>query len=174
VPGTAVTFTANYSGVGATPDFQWLRNGKVIPFETAPVYTSSSLKTNDTISVRLTAHDPCPANAVVTSNLIRVSNASVAGVDHASGEGRAQITLYPNPNNGQFTINADLGTERIGEHATLELLNMMGQVIYKTELQIASAHTTTEVSLGDRVAKGMYQVRLRANGVAASSTLVIQ
>lgn len=171
--GATITFTASQTGGGAAPDFQWLVNGKTVPFETAAVYVASNLKLNDTVSVRMTSHDLCPSSSVVTSNGLRVGKLLAAGIDQTNNAD-ASLRVFPNPNNGQFTVDVDYSNARINEPVMLEVLNVMGQVVYRTELQLKGTHSSSNISLGADVSKGMYQVRLHGSKMQASRQLLVQ
>ena len=64
--------------------------------------------------------------------------------------------MYPNPNNGAFTLNIN-GLENSA--LTLNIVNALGQVVYSQNLDINSAAYTQYISL-DNVTPGMYQVNL--------------
>lgn len=72
------------------------------------------------------------------------------------GEVEANVSLYPNPNNGAFTLNIN-GLENTA--LTLNIVNALGQVVYSQNLDINSAAYTQYISL-DNVTPGMYQVNL--------------
>ena len=69
--------------------------------------------------------------------------------------------MYPNPTTGIVNFNNV-------ENATIEVFNMMGQVISRVEN--ASENTTIDLS---NVANGNYVVRIVKNGEVATSKLNI-
>lgn len=72
------------------------------------------------------------------------------------GEVEANVSLYPNPNNGAFTLNIN-GLENTD--LTMNIVNALGQIVYSQNLDINSAAYTQYISL-DNVTPGMYQVNL--------------
>jgi hypothetical protein len=72
------------------------------------------------------------------------------------GDVEAGVTLYPNPNQGTFTINVN-GYEN--NAFTLNVINAIGQVVYSKPVDINSADYTETISLNN-VTPGMYQVNL--------------
>lgn len=60
----------------------------------------------------------------------------------------SEITLFPNPNNGLFTITAQAFSPQSG----IEIYNLWGEVVYKTVL---TADNTTEIDLSEQP-KGVY------------------
>ncbi len=155
VQGQTVTFTANVSGGGAAPTFEWLRNNQLIQGAFGPVYATSNLTGNDTISVRLTSGDPCasPTTALADPLVTTMIPTSVTTVAGAAG-----MSLYPNPNEGRFMLAIQGG--RQGVRTGIEVLNALGQVVYFREVITERADWTTPVELTD-VANGVYLLRLR-------------
>jgi hypothetical protein len=169
----AIIFTAAYTGGGVSPGFQWLKNGKLIPAATGSSYTATNLSGNDTISVQMTSNDPCPVNKVVTSNAIKVSQAVSTGLSNVNASWSGSLKVYPNPSKGYFSIDVEWSHEHIGEQVQVEVLNMMGQAIYRAALKPATEHWNHSVNLPDGLAKGMYQLRLRTSAMQSSSTIMI-
>jgi hypothetical protein len=70
------------------------------------------------------------------------------------------VTLYPNPNNGAFTItiNADLGD------LLIEVVDLSGRVVYSSMENDVKAGFNKQISLDD-IASGAYMLRMTtANG----------
>lgn len=158
-----LTFNLTYTDGGATPDFQWQRNGVDIPFETGDSYSTSTLKPGDEISVRMLSYAPCVTPELVNSNIIALKSAlSVATATAAS-----QISLFPNPNNGRFTLSAEgWSPSQIGQQLRLDVINTLGQSVYHIELTPTSMEWKTQIDLGSKLADGRYMLRLSsADGV---------
>ena len=119
-------------------------------------------------------HNRCPgsycctvtdAHGCVDSVCITIT--STAGVDNilsASGE----INVYPNPNNGQFTVVLSEGTST---GSSIEIYNVLGQDIKSEKLKTNS----TVINLSNQ-ANGVYLYRvLEENGnLVGSGKLIIQ
>jgi hypothetical protein len=66
-----------------------------------------------------------------------------------------EASLYPNPTKGSFRISG----ANLGEDAKIEIYNMIGQQVYKTNLKNQS---TTEITNFNGSA-GVYLVKLKTN-----------
>ncbi len=70
--GTAITFTTTSNGTGATPSYQWFKNGVVIPGATGTTHTDATLNNADTLTIQMTTSALCPTMPVATSNKVGV------------------------------------------------------------------------------------------------------
>ncbi len=75
-------------------------------------------------------------------------------------------TVYPNPSNGNFTLIADV---KPTENITIEITNNLGQIIAQQELATGKEHN---LYLFKKLAKGIYQLQLKKDGVVIGSSLV--
>jgi len=55
---------------GGTPEYQWMKNGNLLPGETADTLRIASLVNNDTISCRVISSDPCVLDSLIYSNKV--------------------------------------------------------------------------------------------------------
>jgi hypothetical protein len=68
------------------------------------------------------------------------------------------LNVYPNPANGWFKINYDLGNRSA---ATFELVNMVGKTVYKSSLDKFSNQKEVNVA---QLGAGVYVYRVKAKG----------
>lgn len=68
-----ITFTASPVNGGASPAYQWYKNGNAIVGATFPTYTSSLLANNDAITCHITSDAPCPSPTTATSSAITMT-----------------------------------------------------------------------------------------------------
>ena len=166
-PGTLVTFTAQTTNVGLTPQYQWFKNGSAIGGATTATYTTSTLKDGDAIGVRVGADLVCANPGVVNSGTktMTIEKTAVGGYGNGSGA-TGLISLYPNPTDGRFTVKLT-GNAAKEQELNLEVTNMIGQTIYRSTLrpdgtQVGGAGQTewqTEIGLPGSIASGAYLVR---------------
>jgi gliding motility-associated-like protein len=69
--GTSVTFNAVITNGGASPTYQWKRNGINVGTNSAS-FSSTALNNGDVITCVLTSNAPCVSPAIVTSNAINM------------------------------------------------------------------------------------------------------
>jgi hypothetical protein len=82
---------------------------------------------------------------------------SITGIRDNFGD---EISIYPNPNDGNFTVN-------IGrEHATISVYNTIGSLVYKKE----DAASVEHLSLTDN---GVYFVKIEHNGVVETRRVIV-
>jgi hypothetical protein len=124
---------------------------------TGPGVTGSSFNPmsaglgTQTVSYIFTDANGCEDNGTATIQV----NACV-GVSEMTFEN--SINVYPNPNNGAFTVAVNANVE----HLTIEVLDMQGRVVYASSVNDVTAGYATQVNL-DGVTNGMYLVRLTGN-----------
>ena len=171
-PGTSVEFTATQSGGGATPGYQWIKNGVDIPNETGVAYTTSTLQNGDRISVRMQSYALCANPGVVTSRQLAMQVGATAVPSLSAWDGA--ITLYPNPTTGHFTISASWGMAHTGRRATLEVINALGQPVYRVALQPERREWSHDVWLNEALANGTYLLRISSeDGMRAALPFVL-
>jgi hypothetical protein len=168
--GQELTFTATQSNGGATPDYQWQKNGVNIPFATASTYVSNELKAGDHISVRMLSYAPCVDEALVRSNTIVLKSA--LGVGGAAGQGVAGISLYPNPTGGRFSISAK-GWSYSDRQVRVDVISGIGQVVYHMELEptVTGQSWQTQVSLSEGLSNGRYMLRVSTGDGSFRTTI---
>ena len=70
------------------------------------------------------------------------------------------VRIVPNPNNGTFSVKGVMGTTQDAE-VTLEVTDVLGQVIYNSKLIAADGRISEVISLNKTLANGMYMMNIR-------------
>ena len=73
------------------------------------------------------------------------------------GENENDIAIYPNPSNGNFSLNI---TNAINTNYDLTIINSLGQTLLSRELIINESDFSTEINM-ENVTPGIYIVNLR-------------
>ena len=68
--GGSVSFIATPVNGGTVPTYQWQINGITVPGETAAIFTTTALNSNDVVTVTMTSSDPCAIPGTASSNAI--------------------------------------------------------------------------------------------------------
>ncbi len=145
------------SNAGSNPHYQWIVNGNPIAGATNASFVGYEFFNNDNVGCMVTASGPCGGNTVTESVVLTIHNVGVSQVVNAG----ASVSLIPNPNKGLFTLKGMLG-QAIDEEATIEVTNMLGQVVYTGKAAIQNGNIDAQVQLGNSLANGMYILDLRS------------
>lgn len=149
-----VTFTASPTNAGNNPKYQWKRNGQDVQGATGKIWSANTLNDNDSISVEVISNYKCPQPTIAVSNGIRVRVlTSVSGIGKIKG-----LMLYPNPNNGKFVLSGHIQT---GSEVKFEIINTVGQVVYKGDAIACNNLFKEEINL-DNVSNGIYMLKLNS------------
>ena len=106
-PATPLTFTAVPVNGGATPSYQWKKNGINVG-NNAATYVDSTLANNDTIICVMTSSASCasPVIAISDSLVITVSSPVAAFTDSVAG---LQVSFNSSTSTGAVTYNWNFG-----------------------------------------------------------------
>ena len=154
--GQLLTLTATVVNGGATPTYQWLKNGFPVAGATNAVYASDSFShvTEDSVTCLVTSSGLCPATGYKWVYI----QVAPTGVKTVSGAG--DIVLIPNPNKGEFMIKGSLGSS-LDEQVSLEITDVLGQQVYKDNLEARGGRLSNHIQLSAGLANGMYLITLR-------------
>ena len=154
--GQNVKLVAAVQNGGTNPVYQWLLNGVIIPGAVNFTYSSSDFADNDVVTCKVGGAG-CGDFTVSNSVTLHVqapgdNSVILAGTD---------IRLNPNPNTGTFTINGNLPVT-VDQEVTVEVMDMLGQVIYKDNVVAKAGKISEQIKLGGSLANGMYMLTLRS------------
>ncbi len=111
-----------------------------------------------TVNILFTTGLGCVATRTVTVNACREDNTTSI----AETAQEDNIRLFPNPNKGQFTLAGTFAAITDGE-VHIEVVNMLGQVIYRNTIQVQNGSFNHPVQLQGNLANGMYLLNLRTD-----------
>ncbi len=154
-PNALVTLTAVVTNAGTSPTFQWYIGSSAIPGATGATLSSSNFSTGDSITCVVTSSSACKLSAF---NSVVITVFPV-GVDQVT-VGNSDIKLMPNPSKGWFTVKGTLGVAT-DEEVTLEVTNMLGQIVYSNKIVARNGNIDERIQLGSNLANGMYMLNLK-------------
>jgi uncharacterized protein YjdB len=156
--GTDVTFTAAVSHGGVAPTYQWMIGGTAVAGATNASFTSSQLNDGDSVTCVVWGTGAC-GKVTLNSVVMKVTPTTGVGTTSIS---MGDIRLVPNPNNGAFTVSGTLGSAADAD-LTLEITNMLGQVVYSGTAKARGGNLNERVQLSSGLANGMYLLNI-SNG----------
>lgn len=91
------------------------------------------------------------------------------GIENATGI--QAMNIFPNPNEGKFTISSDF--DQVFAQIDLSVVDLQGRIIWETSLKNPGMHLEQSVTL-QNIARGTYTVLLLADGQKVSRNLIIR
>jgi len=166
--GTTVTLTATITDGGAAPTYKWSVNGAAITGATSATYANNNFANKDSVTVFVTRTDACGMSSF-NGLLMHVGGVSVIQV----AAGIANINVVPNPNKGEFTVKGDLGVAADVD-VTMELTNMLGQVVYKGNTVAKGGTLDEHIKLSNTLANGMYLLNVHSDAASKVFHVVVE
>ncbi len=152
--GSNITFTATIGNGGPSPLYVWKKNSTIIAGATGSTFIANNTNTasGDTITGVVHTGAVGHPDSATSNKVVIFYMGGVVSVVNAD-----DISLYPNPNDGNFTIKGKIA----GSEAKLEVVNISGQVVYARVIKVSNNEVNTAVSLKD-IPNGMYTMKLGA------------
>jgi hypothetical protein len=144
-------------GVGST--YQWSKNG--VPIVGAPLnYTATSVG-------NYKLKETTPAGCVKSKTATVTSSCKM---DMSEND---NISIYPNPNNGDFTIQ--LGENVItSNELNIVIYSSTGAIVFESNNTVENGAFNQNINLGNTLASGMYMVKINSGNTSITKTLVIE
>ncbi len=89
-----------------------------------------------------------------------------------NSNGINQISVYPNPVTDDFTVDATIDTDE--NDAVIELINVIGEVVYAGNAQILNGSINERITLDDSITGGIYIVRIKTGSLGLTKQIMIQ
>lgn len=154
--GLPVAFYAFPTFGGSGVRYQWFVNGAAVSGATNRSYTKN-IYTRESVWCVITSDAECITAYTATSNVITMVVYNL-GIEELSSFNPVQI--YPNPNDGHFTIDASVGNS--SSECIVELRDMQGRLVYTGSFVPDGGRIFGDVSVSN-LAAGTYVLRVINN-----------
>ncbi len=144
------------NGVGLT--YQWYLNGSAIGGATSSLYYATVV---GNYQVVVTTAAGCSKTSAITTVIssCRMAEGAIASID-----------AMPNPSNGNFELNVNMGTD-VNGNANITVINIAGQVVAQMNGNLANGQMNVSVSI-PQVA-GVYMVVIEADGAQFTEQIMV-
>ena len=156
--GSTVTLTGYASGPSIV-GYVWYVNNVVVPGATSTTLVLSGLTHSDTVRMEVLSTGICANLGVSNTIIVHVGTVVVNSVPELNA-----LEMFPNPNNGSFSIKGQLDNIADGQ-ASVQVTNAMGQVIYLSDAAITNGQLDKQVDMHN-VPAGIYLLRINKDGAS--------
>jgi len=145
---------ASLTGVGGT-SFKWISSSIYVE----GVQVSPTIRSNTTFTVIGTDANGCTGTTVVSLVVDPCT-----GIATINGSGLGSVSIYPNPNNGEFSVELKNGLTK-----TIDVMDVTGRVVS------TKVSDTDLVNLNiNSLSNGVYYVRVKSNNAVEVLKVVKQ
>lgn len=158
VTGAGLTYDFTYTGTAGT-SYSW-DFGDSSPLATGST-PSHTYAADGSFMVTLIATNDCGSDTITQS-------LSVVGIER--GLRQESVTVYPNPNNGSFTLaftSYDLSD------VDVQIFNLQGKIVYTNQFESVSGSVEEDITV-ENIASGVYFVRLTSSDQVVTRKLTIE
>jgi len=162
------TLTATVTNGGSSPVYEWKVDGVVVAGAVTATFISNTLANGDTVTCTVIGSGTCGGQ---TQSLpVTIIVGQHVGISQIAATAD-NVIVVPNPNKGEFIIKGIMGSAinaAGGGEVSIELTNMLGQVIYSDVVTALNGVINKQISLDKSISNGMYLLNLRS---AAGNTV---
>ncbi len=159
--GSVDSFTVEFAA-GKKPKgtltYQWYVMGAMVPGATLPVFIYHNIYNNDVVSCEVRRVGACGNQSATRETTVHLKNLGTRNVVTMASD----VSILPNPNKGEFTVKGTIGIAN-DEAVTLEITNMLGQVVYTSKVMTHNSSINERISLDNTLANGMYLLNIRTS-----------
>jgi len=163
----------NYSTQPGMTNYTWTLGGSggiiYSGFNSSQILVKWTLTGDKTVSVNYTSTSGCRAlsPAILNVNVHTCATDPVTGIEEELQP--EDIIVYPNPNNGQFTVSIQCSCE---DNCTISIFNILGVRIYELKDLIIKGKSQQNIDLSD-VPEGLYWLIFRKSDKGVVKKIVI-
>lgn len=150
--GERVQFELTGKGLGSTPQYAWLRNGKPLDWDKSN-YATDSLKIDDAIQVKVQTSNACALDKNIVSNTL-TPRVRICLYNEVYGD--RQALVYPNPSSESITY---VGLVNLSGQVNIDIFNQKGQPVYSKT--VPNVQDDKEVTIDiPNLPNGLYIVKV--------------
>ncbi|HEY9179064.1 MAG TPA: T9SS type A sorting domain-containing protein, partial [Flavipsychrobacter sp.] len=161
-------FTAIPTNGGANPSYQWYKNTVPIPGATSETYDAVGIEKTDKIHVQMASSEAC-----VNPELLQVNSKIITTGTAELSKTFADMSLYPNPNKGQFNIKGTLNKPVTSKDVMVRITNSLGQTVFTQSYPANGINFNLPIQLQYDLPNGMYQVNIAIDGDVTNLRFVL-
>jgi len=157
---SSVVLTANN---GYNYIYQWKRNGEIIPGANSQTFKAEKPGNYQVKIIQGSCFDWSEMRKVTIQSCMNQAEDSippfVSGIEDETNDSLL-VKLYPNPNNGMFTIEINMAQSSAREQIKIEVLNALGQVVYQKTPSSNSEYIFEHIELEGSLPTGIYFLQI--------------
>ena len=165
-PCIAGTIQLNSSITNPNLYYQWVKWNNPIPGATNTSYTVTT-----TGAYRLAITDSCGTLRFTPLTMINLSGCRVEQLTEEQAAQLVDVVLYPNPNEGQFSIDMN-AYDLSAQNVNVDVFNVLGQVVYSNVFTMTDGKLNTLVQLRN-AEDGLYTVRIKRGDFETYTKVVV-
>lgn len=154
MPGTMITFSAIAANTGSTPTYQWKINGAAITGATNTTFTWGTFAGGEAVSCHVTSSGECGGYTGADTGIVSFSTG------FQTSAGGVRLGVYPNPNNGYFTLK---GKMTGSTNACIRITNVLGQELSRSTVRVSGGVVDQEIIMDKDCANGMYMLTVQTD-----------
>ncbi|HEY0029875.1 MAG TPA: PQQ-dependent sugar dehydrogenase [Bacteroidia bacterium] len=169
-----------YGNTCAGFSYQWIRNGVDIAGATVATYTAT---TSGTYQLRVTQSGVHAWSSLVTVDVTCREGEEesdeelnedplLSEIKIEEPEGGFQMKVYPNPNNGLFTIGFNMPAAADAK-IKIRIINLLGQEVYTKELIAKDEYIKETVELDPSLPTGIYTLQVMIGTKVENTSVVL-
>jgi hypothetical protein len=164
------------ASVGEENIYRWKRNGRFIQGASTATFQPQRTGDYQVKIIQGSCFDWSPVTHVQVKDCSSDSVISKIMTDYNQDqkEDSVLITIYPNPNNGLFTLEINMAQlQKQTPEVKVEIINAIGQVVYSKVVPFSNGYISHHIELGNSVSPGIYIMHITAGESIEKNRLML-
>lgn len=158
LPTPVIVQTGNMLGTAQPYDtYQWYNGMTLIAGATSQNYTTIQA---GSYSVVVTDANGCVGQSAAFSNSVGIAGISEGGA----------VSLYPNPNNGSFTIEGSFASN--DGNANVVIMDVAGRIVHQQQVSVSKNKLNVRMDMNGSLAAGVYTIKVSSDAANAVISFV--